>query len=105
MVKFGAKLHGQNYFFYEFSCFGLQSCFFNDFQKLFLQAENGLRLFGKTPYEGAQTTIFCCVDDEIKKLSGEYFVDCKKVGIFPWLQDSRKQKLLWDVSKKLVNLE
>ena len=68
-------------------------------------AENGLRLFGKTPREGAQTTIFCCVDEDVKKDSGEFFVDCAKVNIFPWLKDERKQKLLWDVSKKLVNLD
>lgn len=67
-------------------------------------AENGLRWFGKTPLEGAQTTIFCCLDDTIAAESGSYFVDCKKVDIFPWLRDDRKQKLLWDVSRRLVGL-
>ena len=67
-------------------------------------AENGLRFFGKTPWEGAQTTLFCCLDENIKTQSGHYFVDCKKVDLFPWLQDERKQKLLWNVSEKLVGL-
>ena len=65
--------------------------------------ENGLRLFGKTPAQGAQTTIFCCLDLSLE--SGHYYVDCKKVNIFPWLIDERKQKLLWEVSKKLVQFE
>ena len=71
-------------------------------------ADNGLRLFGKTPAEGAQTTIYCCVDENLKndpKLNGQYFVDCKKVDLFPWLIDDRKQKILWNVSRKLVKLE
>merc|ERR1712223_1586670 len=29
--------------------------------------DNSLRFFGKTPAEGAQTTIYCCVDEEAKK--------------------------------------
>ena len=71
-------------------------------------ADNGLRCFGKTPREGAQTTIFCCVDENLKKnpeQNGEYFVDCKKVDLFPWLIDDRKQKLLWDLSKKFVKID
>ena len=67
--------------------------------------DNSLRFFGKTPAEGAQTTIYCCVDEEAKKNNGKYFVDCQPKDIFPWLNDDRKQKLLWDVSKKLVKFE
>ena len=67
--------------------------------------DNSLRFFGKTPAEGAQTTIFCCVDEKALKDNGEYFVDCKKKEIFPFLIDDRKQKLLWDVSKKLVKFD
>jgi len=67
--------------------------------------ENSLWIFGKTPAEGAQTTIYCCVDKDAVKNNGHYFVDCQKKDIFPWLIDDRKQKLCWDVSKKLVKFD
>merc|ERR1711971_869207 len=67
--------------------------------------ENSLWIFGKTPAEGAQTTIYCCVDKGAVKNNGNYFVDCQKKDIFPWLIDDRKQKLCWDVSKKLVKFD
>ena len=54
---------------------------------------------------GAQTTIYCCVDKDAVKHNGHYFVDCQKKDIFPWLIDDRKQKLCWDVSKKLVKFD
>ena len=65
-----------------------------------------LRIFGKTPKEGAQTSIFCCVDETLQNSkSGDYYVDCQKVELQSWLIDERKQKLLWDVSKKLVKFD
>ena len=65
-----------------------------------------LRIFGKSPKEGAQTSIFCCVDETLQNTkSGYHYVDCHKVELQPWLIDERKQKLLWDVSKKLVNFD
>ena len=30
-------------------------------------------MIGKTAYEGAQTSIYCAVDDEIPKFHGRYF--------------------------------
>ena len=64
------------------------------------------RIFNFGPlWEGAQTTIYCCVDKGAVKNNGHYFVDCQKKDIFPWLIDDRKQKLCWDVSKKLVKFD
>jgi len=36
------------------------------------------RFVVKTPYNGAQTTIFCAVDKGIEKESGKYYSDCKE---------------------------
>ena len=68
------------------------------------QFPNGIFNFGPL-CEGAQTTIYCCVDKDAVKNNGHYFVDCQKKDIFPWLIDERKQKLCWDVSKKLVKFD
>ena len=65
------------------------------------------RTFGKSPKEGAQTTIFCCVDESLHNLkeSGHYYVDCKRVDIKPGLIDERKQELLWNISRKIVKFD
>ena len=65
------------------------------------------RVFGKSPKEGAQTSIFCCVDESLQnpKTSGSYYVDCKKVELKLWLIDERRQEVLWNISKKLVKFD
>ena len=65
------------------------------------------RFFGKTPAQGAQTTIYNCIDENLKpkENAGHYFVDCKRQNVLNILIDERKQKMLWDVSKKLVKFE
>ena len=65
------------------------------------------RVFGKSPKEGAQTSIFCCVDESLQnpKTSGSYYVDCKRVELKPWLMDERRQEVLWNISRKLVKFE
>jgi hypothetical protein len=42
------------------------------------------------------------IEDKLKMAASE---DCKKVQMTPWLVDDRKQKLLWEISKKLVKLD
>ena len=36
------------------------------------------RFVVKTPYNGAQTTIFCALDEGLENKSGSYFSDCKE---------------------------
>ena len=63
-----------------------------------------LNVFGKSAADGAKTTVHCCVDADVVKDSGRYFVDAKPVNLFPWLVDARKEKLLWQKSDQLVGL-
>jgi hypothetical protein len=58
--------------------------------------------FGKSPSDGAKTTVHCCVAPDLRRQSGEYFVDCRKVEIFPWLENRRKEELLWQKSDKII---
>ena len=58
----------------------------------------------KTPWQGAQTTIYCAVDKEVDEVSGLYFVDCKRKQ--PALQalDELAAEKLWSLSVKLTEL-
>ena len=32
----------------------------------------------KTPYNGAQTTLFCALDKSLENVTGKYYSDCKE---------------------------
>ena len=62
-------------------------------------------LFSKTLKEGAQTTIFCAVDESIENESGKYYVDCKESPLTSVAKDDETAEKLWMLSEKLVKLE
>ena len=50
---------------------------------------------------GAQTTIYCAVEESITHLSGNYFTNCQLAGpneIHPYAMDDNLSKKLWDLS-------
>jgi len=56
----------------------------------------------KTPFQGAQTTLYCALAD-IGDQSGQYFADCVlKKNPNPLAYDDDLAKRLWEVSEKLV---
>ncbi|XP_069767862.1 dehydrogenase/reductase SDR family member 13-like [Narcine bancroftii] len=61
-------------------------------------------LFSKTPSDGAQTIIYCAVQEGIEKFSGRYFVDCKVRKVFPHARDDGMARKLWDVSERMAGL-
>ena len=58
----------------------------------------------KTPWQGAQTTIYCAVDKEVDGVSGFYFADCKRKEPAPQALDELAAKKLWSLSVKLTGL-
>ena len=60
-------------------------------------------LFFKTSLQGAQTTIYCAVADDVE--SGLYYSDCKPKEPADQGKDDRAAKKLWEVSADLVGLE
>jgi len=62
------------------------------------------RLFPlKTPFYGAQTTLYCCLEPSIEKFSGQYFSDCKvKQNPNPLITAENASKL-WEVSENLIS--
>lgn len=63
-----------------------------------------LPLYGKTPWEAAQTPIECALSRELETVSGKYFVECK-----PFIQPRKASNVdmcmkLWEKSEELVHL-
>ena len=63
-------------------------------------------IFWKTPEEGAQTSIYCAVSEEMEGVSGKYLADCKIVK--PRTKEATDDEIaerLWQVSVQMVGLE
>ncbi|KAM3625973.1 uncharacterized protein V6R79_020689 [Siganus canaliculatus] len=58
----------------------------------------------KSPWEGAQTTIFCAVDESVANSSGLYYSDCAVKKAAPQALDDAAAKKLWDLSASMVGL-
>ena len=58
--------------------------------------------FVKTPFFGAQTTLYCCLNDSI--INGGYYSDCRQKMPSRAALDDRAGKKLWDISEKMVGL-
>ena len=61
------------------------------------------RVFGKTPVQGAQTTIYCAVTEGLEKDSGGYFVDSKLASSSRASCNEEDAKRLWELSEELTN--
>ncbi|NXT27243.1 RDH12 dehydrogenase, partial [Syrrhaptes paradoxus] len=58
----------------------------------------------KTPREGAQTSIYCAVAEELDSVSGQYFSDCQPAYVSPRGRDDEIAKKLWSVSCELLGI-
>ncbi|XP_020797309.1 retinol dehydrogenase 13 [Boleophthalmus pectinirostris] len=63
-----------------------------------------LMMLIKTPWEGAQTTIYCAVEESLANESGFYYSDCARKTAAPQAQDDAAAKRLWDLSASMVGL-
>ncbi|GJQ71276.1 hypothetical protein Trydic_g2961 [Trypoxylus dichotomus] len=59
----------------------------------------------KTPIQGAQTTIYCAIDEKSGQESGLYYADCKPSRPSSKAENMDVAKKLWDVSLQLVGLD
>lgn len=58
----------------------------------------------KSPWEGAQTSIYCAVDESQANASGLYYSDCAPKTPAPQALDDATAKKLWDLSASMVGL-
>ncbi|XP_066583811.1 uncharacterized protein [Prorops nasuta] len=61
--------------------------------------------FIKTPEQGAQTTIYCSIDEEAGKESGEYYQDCAKYTPSSTAQNKEKAIELWNKSCEMLGIK
>ncbi|XP_075052936.1 dehydrogenase/reductase SDR family member 13 [Mixophyes fleayi] len=56
------------------------------------------------PTDGAQTSIYCAVQEGIEMYSGRYFSNCQVQQVQPHARDDAVAKKLWEVSEDLLGL-
>jgi hypothetical protein len=66
--------------------------------------EKLMLMFLKTPWEGAQTTMYAVLCDENDVPSGSYLSDCQAVSPNSLAQDETLHKQLWNTSVKYTGL-
>ncbi|XP_048043943.1 dehydrogenase/reductase (SDR family) member 13 like 1 [Megalobrama amblycephala] len=62
------------------------------------------KIWATDPVSGAQTTLYCALQEDIEHLSGRYFSDSQLVQVKPEARDDGIAKKLWDVSEKLCGM-
>ncbi|VUZ54968.1 unnamed protein product [Hymenolepis diminuta] len=72
----------------------------NTFQ---LSIQSILRPFLKNPWEGAQTTIYTALTQNLH--SGDYYADCKVAKVNPLVYDMKAQEEMVSASRKAVDLD
>ncbi|CAH1246350.1 RDH14 [Branchiostoma lanceolatum] len=66
--------------------------------------ERILQPFLKTPYQGAQCSIYCAVSKEMAEVSGQYVCDCRIQDPYKPGMDDGAAKKLWEVSERLTGV-
>jgi len=64
----------------------------------------GMSLLGKTPVQGAQTSIYAAISPSLQGKGGAYLQDCRIKKAAPQSTDPETAKKLWEISAKLVGL-
>ncbi|NXL06371.1 RDH12 dehydrogenase, partial [Mesembrinibis cayennensis] len=59
----------------------------------------------KTPQEGAQTSVYCAVAEELDSVTGQYFSDCQPAYVSPRGRDDETAKKLWSKSCELLGIQ
>lgn len=66
-------------------------------------------LFFQTCKEGAQTTIYCAVSEDVKGESGKYYMDCKDyehtIYISKQAYDEGLCKKVWEITERFTKLQ
>jgi len=64
-----------------------------------------LQYLQKTPEAGAYTSVFCATDEGLQGKSGEYYANSEATPLMQCAHDTEAAKGLWEISRKLVNIE
>ena len=69
-----------------------------------LNSQTSVSFLFQTPQQGAQTTIYCAVSEELEGVTGKYFSDCKVANESQKAKDDGLAKKLWEISEKYTGL-
>jgi len=58
--------------------------------------------FAKTSRQGAQTSLYCTMEDFDKLVDGGYYSDCKSTSVNHLAEEEDNQKQLWEVSEGIL---
>ncbi|CAL1575574.1 unnamed protein product [Knipowitschia caucasica] len=61
-------------------------------------------IFLKTPREGAQTSVYCAVAEELHSISGKHFSDCAPAFVAPQGRSEETARRLWEASCELLGI-
>ncbi|XP_066253269.1 retinol dehydrogenase 14 [Euwallacea similis] len=64
-----------------------------------------VKSFFKSPEQGCQTSVFLACSEEVKNVSGKYFMECQVHSLNRGATDQSKAKKLWELSEEFVKLE
>jgi len=64
-----------------------------------------LRFFGITPEQGAQTSIYLALSEDVKNATGKYFIKSKPVQSSKSTYDKKRQDKLWNISCEMTSLQ
>ena len=59
----------------------------------------------KTPFHGAQTTLYCAIHPAVEKDTGLYYSDCDEKTPSLNALNEKDQKRFWKISEKAVGME
>jgi NAD(P)-dependent dehydrogenase (short-subunit alcohol dehydrogenase family) len=63
-----------------------------------------MQRIGKTPEEGARTSVYVATSPHLDGMTGKYFIDCRETPSGPATYDEIAAGKLWDISRELVCL-
>ncbi|KAH9496864.1 Retinol dehydrogenase 14 [Bulinus truncatus] len=65
-----------------------------------------IKIFCKTAEEGAQTSLYLALSDDVKDVTGKYFVDCRldETGANPMSRNMELAEKLWLASEEITGL-
>lgn len=62
------------------------------------------RPFARSPKSGAATAIWLAASDEVKDVTGKYFIDCRETAPSADARDSAAAGRLWKLSEEMVSI-
>ena len=62
------------------------------------------KCLGKSTKDGAKTIVYLAVSEDVKNISGKYFIDCKPVELAPHATDAIAARTLWTKSAEMSSM-